>query len=307
MLFHGVYILSKDPYILAFWGDDAWRAVTTLKRKPDVILWHCAWHQGTVARMLKLKYKFHQMKKLGIQPILVVNSNEEERYRKRLKINGFKSSAYVFVDENEYLPHNSSKRYDAVYAAQLTNFKRIPLAQRIEKLYVMTYKSGSSEWDLRREYPEMKNADFNQRWLNPNEKNQLLNQSSVGLCLSAEEGPMLASLEYMLNGLPVVSTPSKGGRDEYYSSEYCRVVPPEPEAVRQGVDELIQSKVDPLKIRESTIEKLQADRQVYVNYVSKLLQDKFGCSKKTQQLAEQWFTSPKNNFITLKDLDEVDE
>ena len=40
-----------------------------------------------------------------------------------------------------------------------------------------------------------------------------LNRARVGLCLSAREGAMFASMEYLLSGLPIVTTPSMGGRD----------------------------------------------------------------------------------------------
>lgn len=302
MLFHGVYTLNKDPYVLALWGDDAWEAVKQMTYKPDMLLWHCAWYQGTLPRMMKLKYKFHQMSKLGATPHLVVNTPQEERYRQRFGIPGFKSSAYVFVDEHDYRPTTDEKRYDAVYAAQLKDFKRIPLALDIERLYVMTYKSGASEWDLRAEYPEMKNASFNRAWMNPEEKNQLLNQSSVGLCLSKEEGPMLASLEYMLNGLPVVSTPSKGGRDQYYSEDYCRVVPTTTEGVRKGVEDMIRLNPNPAMIRARTIEKLQSDRMIYARYVSDVLLSEFQYQVEPEELTMRWFQQPKDNFVPLAEL-----
>ena len=38
---------------------------------------------------------------------------------------------------------------------------------------------------------------------------------------------MLASIEYLLAGLPVVSTPSLGGRDHYFDDEYCLIAPPD--------------------------------------------------------------------------------
>lgn len=45
-------------------------------------------------------------------------------------------------------------------------------------------------------------------WLDSEELNRCLNQCRLGLCLSAVEGPMYASIEYLLAGLPVVSTES---------------------------------------------------------------------------------------------------
>jgi glycosyltransferase involved in cell wall biosynthesis len=46
--------------------------------------------------------------------------------------------------------------------------------------------------------------------------NQGLARAVVGLCLSTVEGSNYASMEYMLAGLPIVSTPSIGGREVYF-------------------------------------------------------------------------------------------
>jgi hypothetical protein len=51
------------------------------------------------------------------------------------------------------------------------------------------------------------------RYLTQGAVNYFCNRSRVGLCLSAHEGASLASAEYSLAGVPIVSTPSKGGRD----------------------------------------------------------------------------------------------
>lgn len=300
MLFHGIYILHDKPKIVALWGDDAWQAIANSNNKPDIALWHCAWFQGTPLRMANLKYKFNQLKRLGIHPLLVVNSDTEERYRKLFGIPGFKSSAYVFVDEENYaLQDSSNKLYDAIYAAQLNNFKRIPLAAQIKRLYVMTYKSGAKQWDLHQEYPVMKHASFNSQWIDEKDKNTLYSQSEVGLCLSKEEGPMLASLEYLLNGLPVVSTPSKGGRDKYYEDDYCQIVKPNPNAVKQGVDVMIKRNIKPSDIRETTIKKLQKDRVKYVQVLSSYTHKHYNWQLNEADIMNEWFAKPTKNFVPL--------
>ncbi|MEK6477322.1 glycosyltransferase [Catalinimonas sp. 4WD22] len=301
MLFHGIYILHDKPKIVALWGDDAWQAVIDSPRKPDIMLWHCAWFQGTALRMSKLKYKFNQLKKIGIRPLLVVNTDTEEKYRKLLGIPGFKSSAYVFVDENNYVLQKNAKQYDAVYAAQLKDFKRISLAAGIERLYIMTYKSGAKQWDLHQEYPEMKHAFFNSKWINEKEKSMLYSQSEVGLCLSKEEGPMLASLEYLLSGLPVVSTSSKGGRDQYYENDFCQLVADNPDAVKKGVESIIKRAIDPNEIREITISKLQKDRSKYVNFMCDMVSKYYNIQLEEESLMKKWFTKPADNFVKLKD------
>ncbi|WP_341292590.1 glycosyltransferase [Catalinimonas locisalis] len=251
--------------------------------------------------MSKLKYKFNQLKKIGIRPLLVVNTDTEEKYRKLLGIPGFKSSAYVFVDENNYVLQKNAKQYDAVYAAQLKDFKRISLAAGIERLYIMTYKSGAKQWDLHQEYPEMKHAFFNSKWINEKEKSMLYSQSEVGLCLSKEEGPMLASLEYLLSGLPVVSTSSKGGRDQYYENDFCQLVADNPDAVKKGVESIIKRAIDPNEIREITISKLQKDRSKYVNFMCDMVSKYYNIQLEEESLMKKWFTKPADNFVKLKD------
>jgi len=305
MLFHGFYILNKKPLTVACWGDDAWETITSGSTKPELFIWHCAWNQGTFARMAKMKYKFFKLKQKGIKPILVVNSKEEERLRRFFGITGFKSSSYVFVDEKDYAIQQTEKIYKAVYAAQISGFKRIPLARKIDPLFVMTYKRGETQWDLHQEYPTMSTAHYNNTWLDPKEKNGVLSKSSVGLCLSEEEGPMLASLEYMLNGLPVVSTPSKGGRDEYYDDRYCKIVEPSALLVGQGVDELISNNIDPKFVRQETIKRLQADRKRYAENITNYIKAKHSISLNTEEMQKKWFDEPRSNFFPLSEYDKM--
>ena len=68
--------------------------------------------------------------------------------------------------------------------------------------------------------------------------NRVYNQAAVGLCLSAVEGAMYSSMEYLMAGLPIVSTPSLGGRDVYFDPDYCLIVEPEPAAIRRAVERL---------------------------------------------------------------------
>lgn len=86
-------------------------------------------------------------------------------------------------------------------------------------------------------------------------------RARVGLCLSEVEGAMLASIQYLLCGLPVVTTPSRGGRAVFFDAQNSVVVTPEPKAVAAGVRELITRKIDPSAIRGRTIERMAEHRQ----------------------------------------------
>jgi len=84
---------------------------------------------------------------------------------------------------------------------------------------------------------------------------------------------MFASIEYMLCGLPVVSTPSRGGRDFYFDPEFCRVVPPDPVAVADAVAELIRRDLPPEHIRAKTLPKLLHDRAKLLGFVRAIYEE----------------------------------
>jgi len=64
---------------------------------------------------------------------------------------------------------------------------------------------------------------------------------------------MFASTEYLLAGLPIVTTASAGGRDVYHDAEYCWTVPADPAAVADAVDHLKARNIPRRYIRERTL------------------------------------------------------
>ena len=178
----------------------------------------------------------------------------------------------ALVDETLFqIETTTPKRYDAIYNAVLAPFKRHALASKVRNLAVITYfKEGSDDY-LKQLLPQLDHPS----WLNFGESTperstyQLilqqdlttyLNQARSGLCLSKHEGAMFASIEYMLCGLPVVSTQSFGGRDAFFDDEYVTIVDDTPEAVSEGVRTAIARRVDPEYIRQQTIHKMEEHR-----------------------------------------------
>jgi glycosyltransferase involved in cell wall biosynthesis len=86
-------------------------------------------------------------------------------------------------------------------------------------------------------------------------------RAHVGLCLSAAEGAMLASMQYLLVGLPVVTTPSMGGRDVFFDAENSITVEPEANAVAKAVAEWIERRPDPRAIRGRALERVAEHRE----------------------------------------------
>jgi glycosyltransferase involved in cell wall biosynthesis len=180
----------------------------------------------------------------------------------------------TFVDEDVFRPLlDMEKRYDAVYVARMTPWKRHELASGVSSAVHVFERELQLGWDaslayLNRMKSEMPSHHFVNRIgteafepLPPHEVNRVLNSAHVGLCLSAEEGAMFASMEYLLAGLPIVSTPSLGGRDYFFDPDYCLIVPPDPSAIRDAVEALKARRIPAAEIRERTLKKVKRERR----------------------------------------------
>ena len=152
------------------------------------------------------------------------------------------------------------KKYDAVYDARFIEFKRHYLATRINSLALIYAQNHFTEQDwhfFNKTKSELARAHYFNRSdsgeyqnLSPEDIAKCLNECRVGLCLSAVEGAMYASVQYLLCGLPVVSTKSLGGRDVFFDDHYVSLVEPDPEAVKQGVEDLINRNISSTLIRQ---------------------------------------------------------
>ncbi|HUR42507.1 MAG TPA: glycosyltransferase, partial [Aestuariivirga sp.] len=192
------------------------------------------------------------------------------------------ASGLIFVDETVWRPRAAEvpglPMFDAVYSARLDPFKRHELAQGIDRLLlVYGHALMQSQMDAyERVQNILPNAFFaNHRLgkvgpLDHDAVCRLYGHSRVGLCLSAVEGCMRASMEYLLAGLPVVSTPSIGGRDRYFGTAYCRVVKATPDALASAVRDLASKRLDRQRIRNHVAQMVGFDRYNFLLNVNKI-------------------------------------
>jgi glycosyltransferase involved in cell wall biosynthesis len=171
----------------------------------------------------------------------------------------------AFLDEDLFRPGAGAKRYAAVYTAAIVDWKRHELARLVESCLHITYRRDRfTERETLDRVAELSRLMPSHHFANPivdgrlmrvqpAEVADLLRQSRCGLCLSAEEGAMFASMEYLLAGLPVVSTPSVGGRDTFADPSFWLTVAPDAEAVAAGVREMVARDIAPEQIREATL------------------------------------------------------
>jgi glycosyltransferase involved in cell wall biosynthesis len=183
-----------------------------------------------------------------------------------------------WIDTNLFRPSNVSKHYDMVMNCRPErNMKRPYLAKMVSNL---AYIKGSvyRPNDLY-DVSELKCAFTNETRLTPEEVVNVYRQSVCGGIFSAEEGACYSSSEYLLCGLPVVSTASRGGRDIWYTPENSILVEPDEMAVKDAVDTWIQRTkaglVDPERIRSHHILLATEMRDRFIDTVQTIF-DKHG-------------------------------
>jgi len=184
------------------------------------------------------------------------------------------------IDERIYRPlPDSAKRFDAVYDARPKSYKRHELAEAIESLALLY--SFDPEIDRPDEVARLATRLPHAHFFNHDPAgayqpldsaavNEKLNLCRVGLCLSHREGAMYASMQYLLSGLPVVSTASEGGRDVFFDDSVATIVAPNPCAVRDAVTTWLERDVDPAYVRAATMKKVEAHRERFIELIQSI-------------------------------------
>lgn len=277
------YILNKRPLVIA-------GSFGLLNEFPDqyreaIIFFHNPWYIHPLkAYKYKriLKYKFQ---KKNIEVVFCTNELIETTWLRILGLESHWMNQNIHVCENIYnVPNVSVKKcYDAVYTAALEKYKRIGLAGKIKNLRLITYKAGSKSWNAGDFLPNQTNISANTSFLSQEEVVSLYHQSHAGLALSSVEGAMWACMEYLLSGLPVVSTRSLGGRNHYQDPRYWVTVNANQESVRKGVEKAKKLQTTPSEIREIALKKIINDRLRY----AKLVLGRIGSSEHADSFIER--------------------
>lgn len=210
-------------------------------------------------------YRAHRQRHPNHSVVLMANDATEWQFLHAHGIDAvhFQQSGLMHPYE---MPPVTTKEFDAVYIGRIEPHKRLELAQDIRSCCVVFASVNISYFQQIR--PLVSHFVFSNGDPLSSESVALPRaqvahwcaRSRSGLCLSAEEGAMWACAEYMLWGLPVVSTRSIGGRDEYFDDRYCFICDDNPTAVAAAVKEAISRNLDPQLIRHTFLAKVMERR-----------------------------------------------
>jgi glycosyltransferase involved in cell wall biosynthesis len=230
-----------------------------------LVLVGCHYHEWLVDEAVKMfaslslsKEYFH----------ILFNDEREKKIFSSFGFSGELVNQNAFLDENLVMRIiDIPKKYDAIYVARLIELKRHNLCSELGNLALV---SGKLHGAIHADYIP-KHVYLNERQLSPDEVCIKINEAYCGLILSAFEGASFSSSEYLLCGIPVVSTTSEGGRDVWYNDYNSRIIEPDPEQVKQAVNYFANNPKDPEVIRQQHIEKAKIFRQKFICLIEEIL------------------------------------
>ena len=157
----------------------------------------------------------------------------------------------AFLDPARYpLAKKEVRKFDAIYIARITPFKRHELAEKVSKLHLI-----GSYSEPEREYFKQTISKFSHAvWSRKIPSffiGRKITEAACGLALSAVEGAMFACGEYTLCGIPVVNTRNLGGRDTLLPDFAVRTVEADADKVAEAVSYWVDNPIEPEAIREA--------------------------------------------------------
>jgi glycosyltransferase involved in cell wall biosynthesis len=245
-----------------------WLSVYNKKFRPnDYFFVYCGWYHSEF--FAKEAEKIFDVLGLNRERFFFMFNDDEEK--ENFSTKGFCGEV---INQNAWLDENlvmnvipeTQKIYDSIYVGRFSPFKRHELASTVNNLALVAGTNHSKQ-----ESNSIPNHVYlNEKPLSPDEVCLKINESSCGLILSAEEGACFASSEYLLCGIPVVSTVSKGGRSVWYNEYNSIICDDSPDAVSNAVEELVLLKRDPFKIRNAHISLSKYFRAKFVAVLANL-------------------------------------
>jgi len=293
-----VYCVSRRVLIgICYWFDFYRNAekihAAVAGHENPAFIFVLGYHVETQARLDEIKQQVKEVMQFleGIEFHFLCNSEKELSMLSSADFSAVFCNQNAFLDESLYPIKSVKKQYDAVYLARFTPCKRHALAVGIPKLKLIGSYLPSEKTHFTEMLKTLSHANWTERI--PSRLVPMnYAEAHVGLCLSDIEGAMYVSAEYLLCGLPVVSTPNLGGRDTFFDSRWVSVVEPDPVAVAQAVQELRGKAIPPHIIRQGTIKKMHVHRMRFI----KLVQEIYNERGVDADFSQEWCDAFVNKF-----------
>ncbi len=155
--------------------------------------------------------------------IILANSIEEKLFfESKLKSDVLFCNHNAFLNEKTFNINESdlNKEHDLVIDSAFHKYKNVDLANKIPNVLHIGYIKKDISEVVIPDYGVILNyLSGSYKRINKTHINNFYNKSLMGGIFSTTEGACFASSQYLLCGLPVISTKSVGGRDIWYNDK----------------------------------------------------------------------------------------
>ena len=262
------YILNHTPKIIAAFEMDFLRNLPAFKMaipqgEKFTMLLQLGWSAELPDVAAELKKRLDEAKNAFPEARFIILANAPGEVETIKDLNEvYLASHNAFLAPERYPVAKTGKRkFDALYIARITPFKRHVLAEKVNNLHLI-----GSYSEKEKEYFSETIARFSHaRWSQKVPSffiGRKICEAACGLALSAIEGAMFSCGEYSLCGIPVVNTRNMGGRDTLLPDFAVRYADDTAESVAENVEYYVNNPVNPQEIREGFLKLAQPQKEL---------------------------------------------
>ena len=260
------YILNHSPKIIAAFEMDFLRNLAAFQKaipqgEKFTMVLQLGWSAELPEVAAELKTRLAEARNAFPEARFIILANaprEVEIIKDFCEV--YLASHNAFIDPARYpVAKIGKQKFDALYIARITPFKRHELAEKIEKLHLIGSFSEKEKEYFTQTIARFPHAVWSQK-VPSFFIGRKICESACGLALSAIEGAMFSCGEYTLCGVPVVNTVNLGGRDTLLPDIAVRYADDNAQSVAENVQFWINNPPEPAAIREAFLRLAQPQK-----------------------------------------------
>ena len=249
------YILNHSPKVIAAFEMDFLRNLPAFQKaipqgEKFTMFLQLGWSAELPEVIGELQSRLNDAKNAFPEGRFVILANapgEVENIKNFCEV--YLASHNAFLDPARYpLAKTGKKKFDALYIARITPFKRHELAEKVKNLHLIGSYSEKEKDYFNETIARFSHAVWSQK-VPSFFIGRKICEASCGLALSAVEGAMFSCGEYSLCGIPVVNTRNLGGRDTLLPDFAVRYADDTADSVAENVEYYVNNPIDPQEIR----------------------------------------------------------
>lgn len=249
------FILNHTPKIIAAFEMDFLRNLPAFQKailqgEKFTMLLQLGWSAELPEVANELKTRLAEAKNAFPEARFIILANAPKEVEIIQEFNEvYLANHNAFLDPARYpVPKKTERRFDALYIARITPFKRHDLALKVKNLHLIGSYSEKEKEYFQKTIAKFPHAVWSRK-VPSFFIGKKICEAACGLALSAVEGAMFSCGEYTLCGVPVVNTRNLGGRDTLLPEFACRYAEDTAESVAENVQYWVDNPIEPVEIR----------------------------------------------------------